>query len=685
MEEKKLDEKLTAFFIGLVILFAVLVLRLADLQLLRGDTYLAKAEANSTRIIPIPARRGDILDRNGLVLATSRPVFVISLNAYGLTNIDQVADILAPLIGDPEITPAKIRELIDNNPFAYEAVEIARLPWDEPASMKVITRIEEKRAELPGVSVSTEPVRYYPNEALAGHVLGYVGRITEDELERYPDRKYSANDLIGKTGLEELYESYIIGDQELGLRGQVGMQRVGVDVQNRPVGDPNPIIPPASGGNLYTTLDLSLQQAMESSLDQVISEIKKRNPKAGGAGAVALDVRTGAVLAMASRPQLNPNDFVDGLNSKELDYYYNPNQTPFNNRAVQGTYPPGSTFKMITAMAGLESGAVDPELSVTCTGHYWQPPYISCWSVHGVVDVYRALAVSCNTYFQHAGFLAGIDNLVKVGKEFGLGSPTGARDISGERSGLLPSPEWKKEVGEAEIKRIYARKQQALEDKYNALLAKATSEENRSKILRQKEQDQAQLDSARAIDYNFLTTWQPFDTFNMSMGQGANTFTVLQLANYVATLANGGQRWQPYLVKRIVNSEGETVADFGPRLERQVRVSPKTLAIVREGMHQVCEPGGTAYSLFSDFPPEIGVAGKTGTAETGLAGDNPQRDFHGVFVGFAPHDDPEIAIAVLVEYGEHGGGSAARVAREVFRTYFGLEKRDSLSFEIPGE
>lgn len=673
MEERKLDAKLTAFLIVLMVIFGVLLFRLFDLQLLHGRTFQARAEANSSRLLSLPGRRGDILDRYGRVLATSRPVFVVSLNTYGLANQEEVIKRLASLLGNPELTPQSIGELVRLNPRRYEPVEIARLPWGEPESMEVITRLEESREELPGVAISTEPVRYYPYGPLAGHVLGYVGRITKEELQAFADRQYGINDLVGKVGLERLYESYPVGEEDYGLRGQKGMQRIEVDVRNRPVGDPELIIPPAPGTNLVTTLDLRVQQALERSLDETIAAAKRKNAKAGGAAAVVLDVRSGAILAMASRPALNPNDFVDGLSRQEAAYYDDRRLMPYTNRAVQGTYAPGSTFKMITGMAALEAGAITPEFSVTCTGRYWQPPSIKCWDVHGRVDLYRAFAVSCNTFFQHAGYLAGPDAMVAVAREFGLGEKTGARDVTGESAGLLPSPAWKKEVGAAEAKRNAARRREALEERYRLLLAQAKSEEERQRLLRQKGEEEKRLEATYEIEYRFLTRWQPFDTFNMAIGQGANSFTMLQMANYIATLANGGQRWQPYLAQRLVTPEGKVVAEFGPQLVHRVGLKPQTLAAVRRGMRQVTLPGGTAASLFADFPQEIGVAGKTGTAQTGLARDDPREDFHGLFVGFAPFERPEVALAILVEYGESGAGSAAKVAREVFRTYFGLE------------
>jgi penicillin-binding protein 2 len=672
LEERKLDQKFTAFLVALVVMFSVLVFRLFELQILRGEAFQAQAEANSARFIPIPARRGDILDRHGRVLATSRPVFVVSLDAYGLAEADKVIRRLAEMLGDPQITPETIEDLVASNPRRYEPVEIARLPWGDPRSMRIITRLEEKSEELPGVSIGTEPVRHYPYGPLAGHVLGYVGRITKEELAQFADRKYGISDLIGKVGLERLYESYLIGDKEYGLRGQKGIQRVAVDVFNRPVGDPMLIISPEPGANLVTTLDLDLQKALERSLDAVIAEAKKKNPKAGGAAAVVLDPRSGAILAMASRPPLDPNDFVDGLSPEEQVYYGDARKRPFMNRAVQGAYPPGSTFKMVTGIAALEEGVITPDFSVTCAGRYWLPPYIKCWEVHGRVNLYRALAVSCNTYFQHIGNLAGANRIVEVAKQFGFGQGAQARDVTGENAGLLPTPEWKKEIWEAALRKQYARREEELERKYRDLLGKAMDEAEREKLFRKKDQEKRLLKAQYRIDYNFYTQWQPFDTFNLAIGQGAHAYTVLQLASYVATLANGGERWQPYLVQRLVTPEGEVVAEFAPHRLGRLTVSRWSIEEIRKAMRQVTMPGGTAYSLFADFPPEIGVAAKTGTAQTGLAGDDPRKDFHGLFVAFAPFEKPEIALAVLVEYGESGAGSAGRVGREVLRTYFGL-------------
>jgi penicillin-binding protein 2 len=376
---------------------------------------------------------------------------------------------------------------------------------------------------------------------------------------------------------------------------------------------------------------------------------------------------------MTSKPDINPTDFVDGSYGKKQDYYNNPDPRakPLFNRAIQGAYPPGSIFKPITALAALDSGAVKPTDTINDRGGYWKPGGINCWSVHGVVNLYRAMAVSCNTYFQWAGDITGIDKISEVGRQFGLGQSTGILGLQGESIGILPSPQWKKEVFAPYWDNWLEDREAEIEKKYIDLLANASIEET-NKLLKQKESELNQARARYQINYNFDTTWQPFDTYNTSMGQGANNYTILQLANYVATLANGGTRWRPYLVERVVGADGTLKQEYQPEVLEQVTVSSQAMAEVRHALLQVSQGEGTASFLFSDFPPEIQVGAKTGTAQTGLAGDDKMNDFYGTFIAFAPYDDPQIAFAGMIEYAKHGGDSAGIVARNVLAQYFGL-------------
>jgi len=670
MNPKKLEHKLNTYLVIVIGIFALLFLRLGMLQVVEAHKYQAQSDENRARRIIVSAPRGEILDLSGEKLAKSKLVYTVSIAYLGLKNQDEVVYRLASLIGDPKITPDYINALIKDRKYRlFEPIIVKRdIPWS------VVEALEERRQELPGVNIDIEPMRFYPYQSLAGHLLGYVREISPEELEKYQDRRYRQGDLIGKTGLEKTYEEY--------LRGEDGFKLVEVNVNGRPIRD-LVTIPPIQGNNVVTTINAKLQQTLEKSMDATLQQVQKSYPKAKAGAAVVIDVKTGGILAMTSRPALDPNDFTGLLARDKFNEYYTAKPAGIINRATQGTYPPGSTFKPVTAMAALESGNLDPEHDyVDCKGAYWISPFIKCWGVHGRSDILRALAVSCNTFFQEAGRRAGIDWLDKVAREFGLGRSTGI-DLPGEVPGLLPTPDWKKELNARIIANKYEKREKALEEKYKGLLASASSQDEKNKLLKKKEREKKVLEEYRRIDYNFDTTWQPYDTFNLSIGQGSNNYTPLQLANYVATLANGGNHMQPYLVSRIVTPDGKVVKAFQPRVLNQVSVSQENMDIVKQGMLQVAQPGGTAYYLFRDFPPEIKVAAKTGTAQTGRKGDDSSRDYHGVFIAFAPYDNPQIAFAGIIEYGYHGSSSAGVIAKEVFKEYFGIKDRPVVSTSTP--
>ncbi|MDK2821006.1 MAG: penicillin-binding protein 2 [Clostridia bacterium] len=668
----KVNNRLKGYTVIIVFIFILLTSRLFFLQIVNAQEFSKQSAENRIRINPIEARRGYIIDTEERVLATSQPVFVINISNVPNKDMDEVIEKLAALIGDEKLTPAVIREKIKNNPRSYEPTEIKRLVADDPKSIAIVTRIEENRKDLPGINIIEEPQRYYPYGTLAGHVLGYVGQINREEFEAREELNYGLNDKIGKSGIERFLE-YKINDNNVpvGLRGKKGAEQVEVDAFNRKVRD-LVTLPPTPGDTVQLTIDLDLQQTLEKTMDEIIAAAKKRNPKAGGGAAVVIDVKTGAILAIASKPGLNPNDFVDGLSNKEADYYYNNRLRPMINRAIQGTYPPGSIFKPITALAALDAGVVKPTDTIYDYGRYRKPGGIDCWSVHGTVDLYRAMAVSCNTYFQWIGDLTGIEKIDDVARQFGLGQKTGAIGLQGEAKGILPSPEWKREFFSAIWERRLEIRKSQIEKKYNNLLLKANSEE-KDKLLKQKEKELNQLKVWYQINYNFDTNWQPFNTYGTAMGQDANNYTIIQLANYIATLANGGTRWRPYLVKKVIGADGTVKEEYNPEIVERVSVSPQAIEEVKRAMLEVTQsPEGTAYFLFQDFPADIKVAAKTGTAQTGLATDDKSKDFYGIFAAFAPYDDPEIAFVGLIEYARHGGTSAGVVARRVFAEYFNL-------------
>ncbi len=681
MDKKETQKRLKIFVFLLSIAFIALGIRLFYLQVVMANQWELVSENNTLRTLSVDARRGDIITSDKKVLATSKPVFTVSIMA-GISDeeLDYVAGSLEDILQDESVTAEVIKEKIDSHSRRFEPVEIKKLIPDEPGTWEIITKIEERRRDLPGVVINEKPMRNYPEEQLSGHILGFVTQITQGQLEARKEDNYRLNDKFGQSGIEQAFELLNLEGTKVGLRGKKGLYQVEVDVHSRIVKDSGIILPATPGDNLELTIDYDLQKAMEQSMNEVISGLD--NPKANAAGAVLLDVKNGDILALASAPYVNPNDFVDGSFNDSIvkNYYNNSDLAPGFNRAVQGVYPPGSTFKPITAMAALASGRVDTSDTIVCKGAYWRPPYIKCWDVHGTVDFYKALAISCNTYFQDAGYKAGIDEIDWVAKDFGLGQPLDVLGISGENKGILPTPQWKSNLGSILVDREFERKKQNLEKEYATKLAEARTFEEREVVLAQKERDLRILETDKKIQYNFNTTWQDFDTFNTSIGQGSNSYSMLQMANYVATLANGGKRWQPHLIKRITDPEGNVIKTYEPELINQVGVSQEIMTETRKGMVGVTSPGGTAYSVFKDFPADIKVGAKTGTAQTGRRGDNPDEDFHGVFIAFAPADDPQIAFAGIVEYGEHGGSTAGQIARAVFREYFGLnEKVDSIA------
>lgn len=663
------EKKLRILFVLVGLVVIIIGYRLYNLQILQSENFESQAQQNRIRTISLNARRGNILDKNGQILAASKPVFEVVIDLMELKDKENVAVKLANILADNEITEKTILSDIKKQKRKYEPVVIKRLPYQE--GMGIVTKIEENHLDLPGVMIYEQPMRVYPNGFLAGHILGTIGKISEKEMENFFKENYSLNDWIGKTGLESYFEHWDKAGVEYGLRGKKGAQQVEVNVSHRPIKTLSSI-PPVPGNNLVLTIDSGLQKTMEDALKSTIAITSKTNPKSKAGAAALIDVKTGAILAMASYPSLNPNDFSMGRYKETQSYYYDPELKPMLNRAIQAKYPPGSTFKMITGMTALNANKISVNTVVFDSGRFWLPPYIKCWQTHGNVNFYRALAVSCNTFFQNAGNLSGVDKLDNTAKEFGLGQKTGIT-LPGEVEGLLPTPTWKKKYYKNYFNNIYNGKRKRLEKKYNNLLTVAKTDKEKQAILKRRKNERAILESNYSIDINWFPTWKPYDTFNMSIGQGTNEYTILQLANYIATIANGGKRMQPYLVKKIMSPDGKTLVDFKPQVLNQVSISKEVIANTRRAMRGVMEPGGTAYYLFKDFPPNAYVSGKTGTAQTGLAKDDRNKDYHGVFVAFAPYDNPQIAYAGIIEYGYHGGTSAGLVAKALFEKYFNLK------------
>ncbi len=599
MTSKELESRLKKLAYVLVGIFFILCARLWYMQIMNGDHYATLAEGNRIRRIPVTAPRGIFYDRNGKPLVSSRLSFTVSILPTSLTtNRDQVFRDLGAIIGMKQEEIAREVEKSADRPF--EPVRLLR-----DASAEVITQIEERRLDLVGVIVEEMPVRSYKYGEFASHLFGYLGKISERELKEWKNEGYRMTDVVGKTGLERVYEKY--------LKGQDGGEQVEVDAAGRPIrllgfADPIP------GNDLVLTIDQKTQQAAEKALDDQLSAMaKSKYPNAKAGAVVVLSVKTGQVLAMASKPGYDPNSFVGGISSEELEAMLQNPYHPFTSRALQVAEPPGSIFKLVTATAALELGKVTLHDKFYCTGkdRYGK----KCWKVggHGEENLVEGIKNSCNIVFYELGRRVGIDELARYAKMYGLGKPTGF-ELPGEKAGLVPDREWKRENFKRADNKV----------------------------------------------------WYEAETMDVAIGQGALQTTPLQMATVVSAVGNGGTVYRPYVVQKVVSPEGKELKSFEPVVNNQLQASTDTFAVLRQGMGAVTGIGGTAHSAFANFPIEVG--GKTGTAQ------NSQGDDHAWFAGLAPLNDPEVAIIVFLEQGGAGGGFAAPVARKVLAAYFGVEQ-----------
>lgn len=479
----------------------------------------------------------------------------------------------------------------------------------------VVAQINERNNEFPGISIETNSIRTYEYGSLAAHVLGYTRKISSDEYNERKDT-YDMNDIIGKTGIEAMFEEY--------LKGTKGEKEVEMSVDGT-IASENITQNAISGSNIVLTIDANLQKVTEQALADCVEKIKAggfaQTYNAKGGAAVVMNVNTGEVLSMASYPSYEPQWFVGTLQSDKWDYM-NDNEThPLLNKTIQGTYEPGSTFKMITAIAGLETGAITTKERINDTGIYKKYGIeMKCWYYtsyhkgHGYLNVTQALQHSCNYFFYETGDRMGISTLAKYALHFGLGKKTGI-ELPSEKEGTVASK-----------------------------------------------------------NINGLG-----DTLNAAIGQGNNSFTPIQIAKYISSIANGGTVVQPSIVKTILNSDGTEVSQdeirkfvnnkLGITEENDgIEISQESIQVAKEGMRMATsEAGGTAYKIFKDFKVE--VAGKTGSAEAGT--DANKNDLvNAWFVCFAPFENPEVAIVVMIENGGHGN-YAAEVARDVLDQYFG--------------
>jgi penicillin-binding protein 2 len=555
------------------------------IQVLRSRYYQDLAENNRTRQVRIAAPRGVLLDRNGRLLVENRASFNVLLAPEDSADVDASIERIAEALG---IGEAQIRErLARRAPFRPVLVKA-------DASMPEVAVLEARRFELREASVEVVPVRSYPLGSSAAHALGRVGEVTERQLRSPEFAEQAPGDLVGQAGIEAAYNR--------SLMGRDGFRKVVVNSRGLEVAEAERV-PPQDGPRMTLTLDAELQRAVDQAFE-------------GRAGtAVALDPESGEILAMASTPAYDPNVFTTGIDAALWAQLASDPATPLMNRVIQAQYAPGSTFKIVTAIAALEEGIIGPATTFYCPGYLAvYGTVFRCHKAagHGMLDVRRAMAQSCNVFFYQVGMRLEIERIARWAKRLGLGTPTGV-DLPHEAPGLVPSPEWKLRVQRAQ--------------------------------------------------------WFAGETVSVAIGQGQLTTTPLQLARLAAAVANGGRLVQPHLVRAI----GERPAPLPPPTPLALR--PETLALVRSGMRAVVNDQGTGWRARLSG---VAVCGKTGSAQLVAharlvkSGQAPSLVPHGWFVGFAPDDRPRIALAVLVEHGGSGGEAAAPVARRILARFFGM-------------
>jgi len=656
----------------------ILLVRLFNLQIVHGAEYREISNTRLSRESTLEATRGDILDRTGNVLATTKATFNISLyktksddetlnkcilnitnllsknkstypdnfpiniekkytikgeelkkwlKNYKLDEKTKEEDAIKYFIKKYKITNEDWKDIRKIIAIRYEITtkgysSTKSLKIASNVSRQVVAEISEKNTNYPGITISTDSERVYGYKNLASHIIGYIGRIGQEEYNssKESENPYKNDDYVGRTGIESMFEEY--------LRGKDGKEEIEMSVDGAVTGS-TVTQDAVQGSSIVLTIDAKLQKIAEDSLKKNIEKIKKggfgKKYNAEGGSVVVLDVKTGEIRAMASYPDYDPNSWVGGISTE--DYNKIKKKNALFNKSISGAYEPGSVFKMATAIAGLESGAISKTEKINDTGIYarykdYQP---RCWIYnqshhgHGYVNVKQAIQKSCNYFFFETSYRMGINKLDKYAKYFGLGSKTGV-ELPSETTGILAGPDT-------------------------------------------------------------IKNWSGGKTLQTAIGQ-QSTFSPLQIAKYTAMVANGGKKITPTVIKNVLNSDGTEESksqikkyvkqrlNLGKDDSDDINISKDNIKIVLEGMKSVAQDGGTAYNIFKDFEIEIG--GKTGSAEA------PGNKVNAWFTGFAPYDNPEICVVVMVENGGHGNYTA-EVVREIIAEYFGMNiKKDEI-------
>ncbi len=579
--------------------FVILFARLFYLQLVEGERLRLLSVNNRIRLQDIDPSRGLIFDRNGLRIADNRPAVNIYITLKDAKPVEKTLEKLASYTDFPI---AELKEKIKRNRGrgAYKPILIR-----QDISRDILAAIEVHKFDLPGITVNVKLRRHYLDRHGAAHLVGYLSEINARELKtgKYPGCR--SGDFIGKFGVEKAHENY--------LRGHHGGRQVEVDARGRVI-RPLKTVVARPGHNLILTLDQQVQARAEMML-------------AGKVGAaVAIEPDTGRILALASSPAFNQNAFVDGMSGEQWRTLNSNPDHPMVNKAIQGTYPPASTYKIVTAIAGLEEGVIDETTTMHCPGYYkFGNRVFRCWKKggHGKVNVVQALEQSCDVFFYQVGLKLGVDRLAWHAQACGLGAQTGIK-LDREKAGLIPTAAWKKR--------------------------------------------------------RFGIPWLQGETLSVAIGQGYNLVTPLQMAVLTAAVANGGTRYRPTILDHIETAAGERLYENTPEITGRVSMNPATLALVREGLFDVVQgEAGTARRIRTKG---VSISGKTGTAQVVALKSEEEEDAtevqdrhkdHAWFVAYAPAESPQIAVSVIVEHGEHGSSAAAPIAKDMILAFLSGE------------
>lgn len=573
-----IKKRLNDLFILIIICFAVLLVNLWYLQIIKGQEYEQRAINNCIRSLVEEAPRGEIFDKNGKLLITNRPAVNFTVIPAEIGDYQSLSNQLSSIISLEEAYLLDKFEQINRRPFQAQII-VRDLEKEQ------IIAVEEQKYRFKGTLLTVQPERKYLYRELAAHILGYVNEVSEEELKTAKNVNLSGGDIVGKSGIEKYYDVY--------LRGKKGTKEVEVDALGREVLTLK-YEEPVAGNDIYLTIDSGLQQYIQEAMQ-------------GLKGAVIIsEAGTGRILAMLSQPAYDPNLFTQQISIEQWNEIAQSKENVLCNSSIQGVYPPGSVFKLITAIAALEEGVVGINERVYCPGYYELGDLtFKCWKEtgHGNQTFLEAISNSCNVFFYTMGKRLGIDKLNHYATMFGLGQKT-AIDLPGELSGLVPSQEWKRRT--------------------------------------------------------FNQVWFPGDTINLSIGQGYLLTTPFQIHNMLCIIANDGDVYKQFNVDRIVSQSGEVIKRYEPEIIRNVGISAESFRVVKQGMKKVIEEG----TGFNARVEGISLAGKTGTAQ------NPQGENHAWFVGFAPFQNPEICVTVFVEHGGDGSQSAAPIAGDIIEYYF---------------